>query len=63
MQNVHREMNPTLQQFFTEKILAPVKEWQKEADTNKRFYLGDKQFEYVATVTGHEPVDEDLNER
>ncbi len=49
-------MNESMEKYFTERLLAPVKEWQKEADTNKAFYMGDKQFEYVVTLTGHESV-------
>src|SRR5678815_4202319 len=51
-------MNPSKQlgDYFTDRILAPVREWQLEADTNKEFYLGSKEFTYVATVSGHEPL-------
>ena len=42
--------------YFTDRILAPVREWQLEARTNKEFYLGDKEYEYVVTATGHEPA-------
>ena len=45
-----------LEQYFSDKLLAPVKEWQKEANTNKAFYLGEKQYEYIPTVAGHEPT-------
>jgi hypothetical protein len=44
--------------YFKDRILGPVREWQLEADTNKAFYLGEKEFEYVATLTGNEPVKE-----
>jgi len=47
---------PSLEQYFSERLLAPVKEWQKEAQTNKEFYLGEKCFEYIPTLVGHEPV-------
>lgn len=58
MQNVHREMNSdsNLRDYFIERIMSPVKEWQKEAQTNKAFYLGEKEFEYVKTLTGDCPV-------
>lgn len=49
-------MNDTLEQYFTDKLLAPIKEWQKEATTNKAFYLGEKEFEYIPTILGHEPT-------
>ncbi len=49
-------MNDSLEKYFTEKLLAPVAEWQKEATTNKEFYLGEKEFEYVVTMTGAEPT-------
>ena len=41
--------------YFRDRILAPVREWQLEAATNKEFYLGTKKFDYVATLSGHEP--------
>jgi len=49
-------MTDPLEKFFSEKLLAPVREWQKEAETNKEFYLGEKTFEYVKTMTGDEPI-------
>ena len=49
-------MPDSLEQYFSERLLAPVKEWQKEAQTNKEFYLGEKCFEYIPTLVGHEPV-------
>ena len=49
-------MSDTLEKYFSDKLLAPVKEWQKEAATNKEFYMGDKSFEYLVTLTGNEPV-------
>ena len=49
-------MNPSLEQYFSDRLLAPVREWQKEAQVNKEFYLGEKSFEYVKTMTGDEPV-------
>ena len=54
-------MNPSKQlgDYFTDKILAPVREWQLEAQTNKEFYLGDKTYSYIATATGHEPAPEE----
>lgn len=51
--------NPTaLEQMktFMPLIMKPVAEWQREARTNKAFYLGQKEFYYIATLTGHEPV-------
>ncbi len=48
--------SPTLEQYFTEKLLSPVAEWQREATSNKAFYLGEKEFEYIPTITGHEPT-------
>jgi len=44
--------------YFRDRILAPVREWQLEADTNKEFYLGDRTYDYIATATGHEPAPE-----
>lgn len=29
---------------------------REEADTNKAFHLGRKEYEYVATLEGHEPT-------
>lgn len=49
-------MMDTLEEYFSQRLLAPVKEWQKEAATNKAFYLGEKEFEFVKTLTGDEPV-------
>lgn len=49
-------MNPSLEQYFSQRLLEPLAEWQKEADTNKAFYLGEKSFEYIPTVAGHEPT-------
>ena len=51
-------MNPSkqLSDYFTDRILAPVREWQLEAKTNKEFYLGSKEFTYAATVSGHWPL-------
>jgi len=51
-------MNPSKQlyDYFTDRILAPVREWQLEAQTNREFYLGDKSYDYVVTVAGHEPA-------
>lgn len=31
-------------------------EREKEAQTNKAFFLGKKEFEYVSTLAGHEPT-------
>ncbi len=50
-------MNSQLGDYFKDRIMAPVREWKKEADTNKAFYMGDKEFEYVKTMTGDETVD------
>lgn len=47
---------PSLEQYFSEKLLAPVREWQKEAQVNKEFYLGEKCFEYIPTLVGHVPT-------
>ena len=47
---------PSLEQYFSDRLLAPLREWQREAATNKEFYLGEKTFEYVVTLVGHEPV-------
>jgi len=49
-------MTDPLEKYFSEKLLAPVREWKREADTNKAFYLGEKCFEYIPTLVGHEPV-------
>ncbi len=43
--------------YFKEKILQPLREWKREADTNKRFYLGEKSYEFISTLTGHEPFE------
>ena len=45
-----------LRDYFASRIMTPLREWQKEADTNKAFYLGEKEFEYVVTLTGAEPT-------
>ena len=42
--------------YFKDRILAPVREWQLEAATNKEFYFGAKEFEFVPTLLGHEPA-------
>ena len=42
--------------YFRDRILAPLRESKIEEVTNKEFYLGDKEFTYVATVSGHEPL-------
>ena len=47
---------PSLEQFLSQKILTPLRERDKEAETNKAFYLGEKCFEYIPTLVGHEPV-------
>jgi len=47
---------PSLEQYFSQKILTPLRERDKEADTNKAFYLGEKQYEYIPTLEGHEPT-------
>jgi hypothetical protein len=47
---------PSLEEYFSQRLLQPLAEWNKEAATNKEFYLGDKTFEYVKTMTGDEPV-------
>ena len=49
--------------YFKYRILSPVREWQLEADTNKEFYLGTKEFEFVPTLLGHEPVSMSLHAR
>lgn len=49
-------MADSLEQYFFEQLLAPIKEWQREADTNREFYMGKKEFEYVKTLTGDEPI-------
>jgi len=49
-------MPDSLEQYFSDRLLAPVREWQKESDTNKAFYLGDKQYEYIPTLEGHAPT-------
>ncbi len=49
-------MNDSLEKYFTEKLLAPVVEWNKEAKTNREFYLGEKCYEYIPTIAGHEPT-------
>ena len=53
---------PSLEHFFSQKILAPLRERDKEARTNKEFYLGAKQYEYIPTLVGHEPVVDYPNE-
>ena len=50
-------MNESLERYFTERPMAPVLEWQKESETNKDWHMGDKSFEYVITLTGHEPLE------
>ena len=49
-------MMDSLEKYFSERLLAPVREWQKEAETNKQFYMGEKEFEFVKTLTGDEPA-------
>ena len=49
-------MPDTLEQYFSERLLVPLKEWQKEADTNRTFYMSKKEFEFLVTLTGHEPT-------
>ncbi len=46
----------TLEKYFSERLYGPFKEWNKEANTNKEFYMGEKSFEYIPTLTGHESV-------
>lgn len=46
----------SLEQYFSQRLLTPLREWQKEAQVNKEFYLGEKQYEYIPTVAGHEPA-------
>jgi hypothetical protein len=46
----------TLEKYFSERLYGPLKEWQREASTNREFYLGEKEFEFIPTVCGHEPV-------
>jgi len=48
--------NPSLEQFFSQKILSPLRERDKEVDTNKAFYLGKKEFEYIPTLEEHAPT-------
>ncbi len=49
-------MSDSLEKYFSERLLEPLKERDKEAATNREFYMGDKSFEYLATLTGHESV-------
>lgn len=51
-----REIADLLEKYFSERLLAPLAEREKEAVTNKAFYLGEKEFEFVKTLTGDEPV-------
>jgi len=45
-----------LEQYLSERLMAPLREWQKEAATNKAFFLGKKEFEYIPTLEGHAPT-------
>jgi len=45
-----------LEQYFSERLMAPLREREKEVATNKQFFLGKKEFEYIPTLVGHEPV-------
>jgi len=49
-------MPDSLEQYFSERLLGPLRDRDKEAQTNKEFYLGEKCFEYIPTLVGHEPV-------
>lgn len=47
---------PSLEEYFSQRLLAPLAEWKKEAQTNKDFYMGEKCYEYIVTLGGDEPV-------
>lgn len=61
-QQAKRQIADSLEQYFSKRLLEPLAEREKEAQTNKAFFLGKKEFEYVKTLTGDEPVNEFNNE-
>ena len=37
-------------------ITGPLRERERESQTNKEFHLGAKEFEYIPTLEGHAPT-------
>lgn len=52
---VYYDMRPILD-AFKPLLMQQITDAHVEADTNKAFHTGTKEYEFVATVTGHEPI-------